>query len=79
MKELPIDQEEGHNSHLRVLVPGAGLGRLAVEIAAKGYRYVEWHRFYCIIYTQSTHMYRDHIVDLHMYILLEWKLTRSPR
>ena len=38
MKELPIG--DGHNSDLKVLVPGAGLGRLAVEIAAKGYRYV---------------------------------------
>ena len=40
MAELPLGDSDGHSSDLRVLVPGAGLGRLAVEIAARGYRYV---------------------------------------
>ena len=46
MKELPIG--DGHNSDLRILVPGAGLGRLAVEIATKGYRYVQCILLYAV-------------------------------
>jgi hypothetical protein len=39
LKSLELNSV-AHRNNLRVLVPGAGIGRLAVEIAAMGYRWI---------------------------------------